>query len=265
MVPIPADGSSRWEDCAREAGLVPESIELLSAEYEHDAPAVAALVMDLGRGSYTHLALTSSRALTALKRAGEPLAAVQRVGGFTVAAIGPATAAAAIAAGLSVGLVPAEDHSAHGLAAGLLRTRHAAGSAAIPHSDLADGRLAAELRGAGWRVDEVIAYRIHAALPAVTDWSLRPPDLVFLTSGSAAHAWHQLIAATPAIRGAGAIVLGRGAADAAAALGIPVIATATAADAPSLTRAMRNAREIVNGHNEGGKTRPPPPAPTEGA
>lgn len=211
LVPLMADGSQRLIEAINSIGCEPVVAPLLTVEPARDQTALYRSVEQLTQGRYDWLILTSARTVAALRRIASeasvpPLATMQAQGGFRVAAVGPATAATAQAAGLRVDLVPSLIRSTTGLLAALLASdrvpRPMGGDAdtngspsahlraLLPHSDLARPDLAGELRMAGWVVDDVIAYRTVLATSL-------PPDAqrvqaVVLTSSSSAVAWSGL-------------------------------------------------------------------------
>ncbi len=197
LVPLLADGSQRLISAVGSLGYEPVVAALLRVEPAHDTAALTEAAGRLTHGDQDWLVLTSARAVAALQQTtDDSLSAMQSAGGFRVAAIGPATAGRARAAGLQVDLVPALVRSASGLLAALTTAtaRDAAGTppatairALLPHSDLASSELADGLRAQGWQVEEVIAYRtvLATSLPP----EAQDVQAVVLTSSSAAVAW----------------------------------------------------------------------------
>ena len=146
----------------------------------------------LADGAYAWLIITSGTTVEHLVAAApRPLSEVAR--GTRVAAVGPGTAAALRRIGVVPDLLPTGESSARGLvaelpppgpsagpegsagpdgstgSAGSTRSAGPAGSASsagsaadrvlVPHSDLAEATVVDGLTAAGWRVDDVVAYR----------------------------------------------------------------------------------------------------------
>jgi uroporphyrinogen III methyltransferase/synthase len=137
----------------------------------------AALDAALDRlGDYDAIVFTSANAVrfTAMRAAqrGRALAA----GAARVVCVGPATAQAALDAGLPVHLAPPARYDAEGVLAELLAQNNVRGRRfLIPRSDLARDVLPGGLRAAGAEVDAVVAYR---NVPAEVDTAWLCDELV---------------------------------------------------------------------------------------
>jgi uroporphyrinogen III methyltransferase / synthase len=138
--------------------------------------------------SYGWVVLTS---VNAVDRFMAELRDARALGSVSVAALGPATADALRLAGVEPDLMPAE-HSARGL---VEEFPAPAGSGAwrvlFPCADLAPGTIPDGLRGKGWHVDRVEAYRtvpVSAPEPEVLARVARA-DAVAFTASSSVHAF----------------------------------------------------------------------------
>jgi uroporphyrinogen-III synthase len=123
------------------------------------------------------------------------------VGRTPVAAVGPGTARALERHGVVPALLPAGERSARGLAESMPPPGEDARPVLVPHSDLADATLADALRAAGWRVEEVVAYRTVRATappPQVRErMAAGGYDAVLLTSGSTVAGVLELVGTPP--------------------------------------------------------------------
>ncbi len=187
------DQASKLAEGLRALGAEPvECATIETAEPDDWAPldrAIAAI------GGYQWVVFTSANGVEAffrrLARAGRDARALA---GARLAAIGPATAEALAAHGLTADLVPGE-YVAEALSEALgdvggLRML-------LPRADIARPALAEQLRAAGALVDEAVAYRTVA--PAGLETTLRQAldgaDVVTFTSSSTAR--HLVAALTP--------------------------------------------------------------------
>jgi len=151
-----------------QAGELSERLRVLGAE-PVEAPTIAiqasrtpqllrAALTDVGNGAYDWVALTSANGVAAVV---EQLAELGRdarlFAPVRLAAVGPGTAEALAAAGLRAELVPPTATTGE-LAAALVASGPPA-RALLPRADIATPTLTEALRSAGWRVDEVEAYR----------------------------------------------------------------------------------------------------------
>lgn len=185
---VPRGGAWGEEVCAWivARGGLPAMAPLLETLPSDVAPELASAVERWNRGEFDCLAVTSRNGVAALAAQG-----IRPVAGATVAAVGPATARALAEIGLEVGVLPAVDFSADGLADALVRSATGPLRVLLPISDLAGDALPESLRAAGHAVERVMAYRTRE-LP--TDERLRAAlaagefDAVLVTSSSAATA-----------------------------------------------------------------------------
>lgn len=223
----------------RECGGVPLIQPLIDIVHER-TPELPAAVERWNTGGYDWVILTSANAVAAVAAAGAVGGASPR---SRVAAVGPGTASAAEAAGITVDLVPEADFSTEGLITALEAALGAAAEAAagagtdakiqsilLPLSNLSDDRLQTRLRSAGHLVERVTAYRTveiaqDEGSGAAFAEALVGCDAVLVTSGSAARALAARLAALPVSAIAGAL-------PAAAAIGAPTAAALTEAGIP---------------------------------
>ncbi len=229
----------------RSAGATVPILPLIDFERARDWPAFEAALDRLSGGAYDWLVVTSGTTVLALQDAvasrGTVLSAVVPQS-TRVAAVGPATRAALEGAGIPVTFVPASDRSAAGVIADW-----PAGECAVllPQADLADGSLAAGIAAKGARVDTVTAYHTvdyPASHPlwtagdqnngesavvepeqARTDVAAGLIDAVVAASPSAAR---RIAGILPSLGTCQFVAIGPTTAEAAAAVGIHVAATA---------------------------------------
>ena len=162
-----------------------EALELLGADVSivplieirpvEDPRALDAALEDLS--SYDWVVFTSINGVAAV---GERLSSMG--GGGRVAAVGPVTADAVRALGVEPSFVA--QRASEDIAAGLGRLEGV--RVLLPQADIADPRLADELRESGAAVDTVVAYRTVEVEPSL--WGVLPlriADAIVLASGSA--------------------------------------------------------------------------------
>lgn len=118
--------------------------------------------------------------------------------GTSLAAIGPGTTEALVGHGFDVDLVP-ERFVAEGLLAAFPAPAAGAGRVLLAQAAGARPVLAEGLRGAGWTVDVVEAYRtVNPPVPADLATAARAADLVTFTSASTVTGWMAAVGADPA-------------------------------------------------------------------
>jgi uroporphyrinogen-III synthase len=175
---------------------------------------------------YDWIVLTSVNGVAAVERGLAGLA------GPSVAAVGPVTADAIRAHGLEPAFVATR--ASEDIAAGLgeLEGKHVL----MPQADIADPRLAEELRGKGAEVDVVVAYRTVLVEPPM--WGILPlriADAVVLASGSACRS---LAAAGGAGGGAMLVCIGPKTAKVAREVGLKVGLVADETTSDGIIRAL---------------------------
>jgi uroporphyrinogen-III synthase len=137
----------------------------------------------LHRAPYDWLVFTSARAVEAVQERCRFVGVAPGEVAARVAAVGPATAAAATRAGFTVDFVPRE-FTSDALAAGLGELGE--GRVLLPRADLARDALPAELARRGAVIEEVVVYRTRSASATALP-PLAGVDAVVLTSASSAH------------------------------------------------------------------------------
>lgn len=167
LVPRTPDRAAELVALLQAAGAEVVAVPLICIAAPQDPATLDLSLVTLARSGYSWVGFTSVNAVTAVLDRAAALALQPAVPADTrVAAVGPATATAVRAAGLSVDLVPTAAGSAESLAAqwpvGGHRER-----VLLPRSDRATPVLPQALMAKGYRVDDVTAYR---TVP------IRPPD-----------------------------------------------------------------------------------------
>ena len=150
-------------------------VPLIEIRPVEDPRALDAAVEDLS--SYDWVVFTSINGVAAV---GERLSGIGRAG--RVAAVGPVTADAVRALGVEPSFVA--QRASEDIAAGLGPLQGV--RVLLPQADIADPRLADELRESGAAVDTVVAYRTVEVEPSL--WGVLPlriADAIVLASGSA--------------------------------------------------------------------------------
>ena len=143
----------------RERGAEPILLPTIRVEPIADTTAIDAELSEAERGAFDWIVFTSANAVEVC--AARMAALRLRNGGLaalSVAAVGPATAAAAEAAGLPVRLVP-ETTTAEGLAAVMMRNTAPGAKVLFPRSAIGRDALPRALREAGMDVVAVAVYR----------------------------------------------------------------------------------------------------------
>lgn len=193
---------------------------------------------DLAAGRYEWLVLTSARTLRFLRDSGVELAG--RLPATTkVAAVGPATAAAAREAGLRVDLLPASGSGGARLAAAFPTP---AGRVLVPGAAEPAAGLDADLTAREFRVDRVAVYRTDPAESVDDEIRLGWPDgfdAFVVTAPSVARAAADLLGAS----GPPVVALGETSAVAARDAGFTVVATAAEATPSGLVTALATLRK----------------------
>lgn len=253
LVPLTGSGRRQLVDALERHGARVRTAVLARITV---APGAAAAADRLARGGVAWLALTSSHAVDALAEAsGGALAALvgqartsraepgavahpgPGPGPLRVAAVGPATAAALRAHGITADLVP-PDRSATGLLTAW-PAQVSRGAVVVPHGDLAEGTLVDGLRARGWAVEPFVAYRNEPGPPL--DAALRDDlaegrvDVVVLTSGSVAA---RLLAQVRLAPGTRVVALGPRTRDALTGLGLEIDATSTGPETAAVLAAV---------------------------
>jgi uroporphyrinogen-III synthase len=172
-------------DSLHAAGATVVVVPLITTVPIADPETIARIAAEVGAASAPRwVAFTSATAVRLVLGA----AGVAALRGISIAAVGPATAAALAALGAPADLV-AVDHDAAGLAAAMLDRGLAGASVWLPIAEGARGGFAESLREAGTLVTVQHIYR--SVMPASAPERLRTAfaggvDAITLTSGSTA-------------------------------------------------------------------------------
>lgn len=251
----------------REAGAEPLVLPLIDFERARDQHSLEVALDALRAGAYGWLVVSSITTVRALKeKAAERRLELKELipDSVRVATIGPSSRRVLEAEGIPVDLAPEDVQSAAGLVA-VWPTGFA--SVLLPQADIADAALAAGIEAKGAAVQAVTAYhtvdypadperRLTAALVAANGWragggtgapELTPAAAKAELSGGRLHA---VVAASPSaarrihaalapLEGCRFIAIGRSTAAEAAALGLPVAATAKEPTPAGIVAALR--------------------------
>ncbi len=184
-----AEQSGPLADALRQAGAIPIFIPMIAFAPPLDTSALDNALRNLHKFDWVFF--TSQNAVRAVhERASElHLSMAESLSHARVTAVGPATADAAVAAGLPVAHI-AEKHQGSSLATELASQLNGA-HILLPRSDRANPDLPNLLRHSGATVTEVVAYR---TLPPSADESLqlkaalsKPLDAILFFSPSSVH------------------------------------------------------------------------------
>ncbi len=196
LVPRPRKSGSALVTLLSREGAVAQAVPMIDILPPDDLGALDAAVLALATGEFSWAGFTSVNAVGAvLDRAGHLGLSPAIPADTTVAAVGPATAAALRDADIPVDLVPGHGGSAATLGA-IWPTAHDGESVLLPQSAIAGVALEQALTGKRFRVHTVIAYRTLPSVLAATvaaDLAAGAFEAVLLTSPSTVRA----LAATP--------------------------------------------------------------------
>jgi uroporphyrinogen-III synthase len=167
-------------------------------------------------------------------------AGVESLTGMLVAVVGPATAGALEAAGLTPDLV-ASEHDASGLAAAMVARGASRRTVWFPSAEGASRLLQRALEERGATVRVLHLYR--SVMPEAAPQRLRAAmeegiDAITLTSGSTARHLALILGDQPLPPGIAVVCIGHQTASEARAVGLPVTAVATVPSADGLARAL---------------------------
>jgi uroporphyrinogen III methyltransferase/synthase len=256
LVTRTAEQAAELESALSSAGAETRQVPMIRlAPPDDPAPLDAALGALPG---YDAIVFTSANAVRFTAERAATRGDALEVGSARVVCVGPATARAALDAGLPVHRVPAARFDAEGVLAELLGVGGVGGRRfLIPRSDLAREVLPAGLRAAGAEVDAVVAYR---NVPAEVDASTLCADLVAgefdvltFASPSAARRFADLLDAPAQAAAARCTVAAIGPVTARTleGVGLPadvVAETSTAAGlVEALTRTLAGSRDVSGG------------------
>lgn len=170
----------------RAKGAQPVVAPMINFAPTDDAPALEAALTRLAAGGFDWMTVTSATTADVLTSHRAVVPASTRI-----AAVGETTAAALVAAGYRVDIVPSEDNSARGL----LGEWEAATAGVIPlrvltlRSEIAKPLLTEGLRRIGHDVESVVAYRtigVPVSSKVIADVAAGLVQAVLVTSGSVA-------------------------------------------------------------------------------
>ena len=220
----------------RSRGATPVVAPMINFAPTDDAPALETALAKLAAGDFDWMTVTSATTVDVLSSHRAVVAP-----GTRIAAVGETTAAALVAAGYHVDIVPAEDNSAKGL----LAEWEAATNGAIPlrvltlRSEIAKPLLTEGLRRIGHDVESVVAYRtvgVPVADRVVADVKAGRVHAVLVTSGSVAQQVQDQLGPIP--RTTLIACIGPRTAKDAAAIGLHVDVVADAPSAESLIESL---------------------------
>jgi len=223
---------SRLADALRAEGVAVTTVALTETKPLDPAPLVHALA-----DPPEAIAFTSARTIEVLTAAGIELSQLIPEG-TAVAAVGPSTAAAVVAAGLRVPLVPASGSGGAALAEAF---GDGPGRVLIPGAAEPAPGLAEGLTARGWTVTEIGVYVTEPATSVPADVINEWPDgydAFVVTAPSVAAAAHELLGPGPRV-----VALGTTSASAASSLGFDVVAVATDATPSGLVEALATLRK----------------------
>ncbi|KQV06610.1 uroporphyrinogen-III synthase [Leifsonia sp. Root112D2] len=181
----------------RAEGATPVVAPMINFAPTHDAPALEAALARLAAGDFDWLTVTSATTVDVISAWRASVPSTTRI-----AAVGETTAAALVAAGYKVDLVPSEDNSARGL----LSEWEAATQGVVPlrvltlRSEIAKPLLTEGLKRIGHEVSSVVAYRtvgVPAADAVVADVASGRVHAILVTSGSVAEQVQQQLGPVP--------------------------------------------------------------------
>ncbi len=166
LVPRTRHQASALSGRLRALGAQPVEAPTIAIEPSRDPDGLRGALARVSDGAYAWTALTSANGVDGAFAAVAALGADARLFAATrLAAVGPGTGEALAARGLRCDRLP-ERFTTRGLADALMGAGDPT-SILLPRADIATPVLADALRGAGWDVDEIEAYRTvrAAALP----------------------------------------------------------------------------------------------------
>ena len=244
LVPRTRHQASELSSFLRALGAEPVEAPTIAIAPAADPAALQAALARAADGAYDWVAFTSANGVEAVTAAVAALGADARLFARTrLAVVGTATAEALGAMGLRPDLIP-DAATTRGLAGALLGTEGGT-RVLLPRADIATPSLTAALRGGGWTVDEVEAYRTVPvdSLEDAVAVRLRDGDLdvIAFASSSTARNLVALLGGLPhrSIRIAS---IGPATSQTCRELGLPVDAEADSHDVDGLVAAVQAAR-----------------------
>lgn len=241
LVPRGGPWGDRVAASLRSRGASPKVAPMINFAPTDDADALEAALAKLAAGEFDWLTVTSATTVDVLS---SHQAVVPE--STKIAAVGETTAAALVAAGYPVALVPSEENSARGL----LEEWTAATDGAIPlrvlalRSAIAKPLLSVGLARIGHHVEAVVAYRTIgvAVEPSIAaDVADGKVQAILVTSGSVAEQVQKQLGPIP--EGTLVVCIGPQTAKDASAIGLRVDAIADERTAESLIEVLVRAAE----------------------
>jgi uroporphyrinogen III methyltransferase / synthase len=172
LVPRTKEQAGAMSDRLAAFGAVPVEVPTIAVEPPRTPTQMERAIKGLVTGRYEWIVFTSTNAVRAVREKFEEFGLDARAfAGVKIACVGQATADAVRAFGINPELVPAEDNASSD---GLLgefppfdEVLDPIDRVLLPRADIATETLSAGLRGLGWEIDDVTAYRtVRAAPPA---------------------------------------------------------------------------------------------------
>jgi uroporphyrinogen III methyltransferase/synthase len=152
-------------------GAVPVEVPTIAVEPPRTPTQMERAIKGLVTGRYEWIIFTSTNAVRAVREKFEEFGLDARAfAGVKIACVGEATAEAVQSFGIKPELLPSGEQSSEGLLADFPpydEILDPIDRILLPRADIATETLAAGLRGLGWEIDDVTAYRtVRAAPPA---------------------------------------------------------------------------------------------------
>jgi uroporphyrinogen III methyltransferase / synthase len=172
LVPRTKDQAGAMSDRLRAIGAVPVEVPTIAVEPPRTPTQMERAIKGLVTGRYEWIVFTSTNAVRAVREKFEEFGLDARAfAGVKIACVGESTAAAVRSFGINPELVPPPDNQS---SEGLLGVfppyddvLDPIDRVLMPRADIATETLSAGLRGRGWEIDDVTAYRtVRAAPPA---------------------------------------------------------------------------------------------------
>jgi uroporphyrinogen III methyltransferase/synthase len=171
LVPRTKEQAGAMSERLRSFGALPVEVPTIAVEPPRTPTQMERAIKGLVTGRYEWIVFTSTNAVRAVREKFEEFGLDARAfAGVKIACVGEATAEAVRAYGITPELVPSGEHSSDGLLADFPPfddVLDPIDRVLLPRADIATETLAAGLRGLGWEIDDVTAYRtVRAAPPA---------------------------------------------------------------------------------------------------
>jgi uroporphyrinogen III methyltransferase/synthase len=171
LVPRTKEQAGAMSERLAAYGAVPVEVPTIAVEPPRTPAQMERAIKGLVTGRYEWIVFTSTNAVRAVREKFEEFGLDARAfAGVKIACVGEATAQAVRAFGINPELVPSGDQSSEGLLADFPpydEVLDPIDRVLLPRADIATETLAAGLRGLGWEIDDVTAYRtVRAAPPA---------------------------------------------------------------------------------------------------